>query len=299
MAKEIDYDVVVYFALHIFGGLIGMPLLLLTVTFSRNITRHPLWIGFCGSWILYSLSYTLLLYIGRISSLHAPHVLCLLQAGMVYGAPAMVSVSLFVYVVQIYTFLSEALGTQRSSIRWTKFHLPVMLGLPYLIYLVIAITIIICAYRQPERLLRLRFYCGVDGLISYISPVIVAIFTIGSLVAELLTSVLIYRAFRNTYTRNRLSPDMSIFIRTGVLVLGSFIALGASAAFLASYVSIVPHMVLAILPVSVFLVYGTHSDIMRVWFLCGGKKSQDSSECSLPSVKDAIPPSDIPRYENA
>ncbi|KAF8516101.1 hypothetical protein BU17DRAFT_92931 [Hysterangium stoloniferum] len=92
---------------------------------------------------------------------------------------------------------------------------------------------------------------------------------------------------------------MSIIIRTGVLVLGSFIALAASAAFLASYVSIVPHIVIAILPVAVLLVYGTHSELMRVWFFCCRQTSQDTSEYSLFPVKDGIPPSDITRNENA
>lgn len=49
-----------YFALHIVGGHIGLPILVLTFIISKRAKRSITVINFCITWILFSVSYCLL-----------------------------------------------------------------------------------------------------------------------------------------------------------------------------------------------------------------------------------------------
>lgn len=54
-----DLSVAAFVGLNI-AGQISMLLLLLAIFLSRESTRHPAFINFCATWILFSLSYVLL-----------------------------------------------------------------------------------------------------------------------------------------------------------------------------------------------------------------------------------------------
>ena len=48
-----------YLGLHISGGLVGLPLLILTLLFCDEIPRQPDLINFCIAWVIFSISYIL------------------------------------------------------------------------------------------------------------------------------------------------------------------------------------------------------------------------------------------------
>lgn len=50
----------VFLALHISGGIIGLPIAAVTIVASKQVSRHPTLINFCITWIISSLIYTLL-----------------------------------------------------------------------------------------------------------------------------------------------------------------------------------------------------------------------------------------------
>ncbi len=50
----------VFFAIHLAGGHIGLPILVATFLLSKTANRHPTVINFCIIWILYSIIYCLL-----------------------------------------------------------------------------------------------------------------------------------------------------------------------------------------------------------------------------------------------
>lgn len=49
-----------FFALHITGGYILLPILILTFLFSKRVRRPPTVINFCVAWSIFSISYSLL-----------------------------------------------------------------------------------------------------------------------------------------------------------------------------------------------------------------------------------------------
>lgn len=50
----------VFFAIHLAGGHIGLPILVATFLLSKTANRHPTVVNFCIIWILYSIIYSLL-----------------------------------------------------------------------------------------------------------------------------------------------------------------------------------------------------------------------------------------------
>ena len=50
----------VFFAIHLAGGHIGLPILVATFLLSKTAKRHPTIINFCITWIIYSVIYCLL-----------------------------------------------------------------------------------------------------------------------------------------------------------------------------------------------------------------------------------------------
>ncbi|KAH6908796.1 hypothetical protein BKA70DRAFT_252961 [Coprinopsis sp. MPI-PUGE-AT-0042] len=51
-----------------------------------SVKRHPIWYNFCASWIIFSLSYSLLSFAGQQQT-QRTHNVCVAQAAMVYAAP--------------------------------------------------------------------------------------------------------------------------------------------------------------------------------------------------------------------
>ena len=97
---------VLFLFFHIAGGIVGLPIVVLSIVASRQPSRHPTLLNFCATWFFSSLIYTLLyvmavqkyvsdeadgaglerLYAGKQRVDHPPFSLCLAQASMANGA---------------------------------------------------------------------------------------------------------------------------------------------------------------------------------------------------------------------
>ncbi|KAI0803333.1 hypothetical protein BC629DRAFT_120101 [Irpex lacteus] len=108
----------VYLALHIAGGHIGLPILVLTFFISKRVHRPATVINFCITWIVYSVSYTLLFYGGYHDHRKPPFELCFVQAAMIHGSPPMAAVAGFGVVVQAYT--AYQLPWQNWNPKWVS-----------------------------------------------------------------------------------------------------------------------------------------------------------------------------------
>jgi len=91
----------VYFALHLAGGHVGLPILVLTFLLSKEVQRHPVIINFCITWMIYSISFCLLIYGGHNQTENPPSVLCIMQSAFLYGAPTMAVTALLLVVIQV------------------------------------------------------------------------------------------------------------------------------------------------------------------------------------------------------
>jgi dipeptide/tripeptide permease len=63
--------------------------LLLILVLVRGIRRHPVWINFALTWIIFGISYILLYICGQAHGPEPSLSLCLSQAALVYAAPVL------------------------------------------------------------------------------------------------------------------------------------------------------------------------------------------------------------------
>ncbi|KAF9071788.1 hypothetical protein BDP27DRAFT_458737 [Rhodocollybia butyracea] len=74
-------------------GLCGSIITVSSAFFNSSISRQPTWYSFLISWIISSISYTLLLFAGQIDlsgdekQTGVPFGLCVFQSSVVYAAP--------------------------------------------------------------------------------------------------------------------------------------------------------------------------------------------------------------------
>ena len=52
--------IAVFLAFHITGGLVGLPVIFMSIILSRQMHRHPTLLNFCATWTIASVVYTLL-----------------------------------------------------------------------------------------------------------------------------------------------------------------------------------------------------------------------------------------------
>ncbi|KAF8474304.1 hypothetical protein JB92DRAFT_3052414 [Gautieria morchelliformis] len=270
---------VAFLILLVLGGHVGMPLILSATFFSGHVFRHPVFVNFCITWMLYSLAYTLLLYAGQITNPQPKFNLCMTQSAMIYGSPPMIGASVFVFVLHLYLLVRERVGY--APLRWPNLRLAIMLAAPYVVFLSVFTVAITMANSQPLRVHRSSFYCDIEiPEITHICAEISGVAMVLSLVIEILTGIKLYwhwRAFRATNAKTGL--NISILVRTLGLLICSVFALVTCLAFLTNLTSMVSYFVLASLPLTAFLVFGTHSDLLRVWcfwWRSDGRHAQDA-----------------------
>ncbi|KAF8585853.1 hypothetical protein K439DRAFT_1615638 [Ramaria rubella] len=289
----LDGRLAAFLTLQILGGHVGMTLMLLTSSLSHRIIRHPIFINFCATWMLYSLSYTLLFYAGQTTNQHPSFLLCATQSAMVYGAPAMISISVLVFVLHLYLVLRQNVYKD-SDIRWPRLRFVTMLAAPYLIFMLVFVIAIVWASNHPQQVHRSSFYCTLGGeaitnIAAGISVVAIAV----SLVIEVLTAMTLrlrWRVFRDTEGGSGLS--ISLLARTLVVLICSVIALFACMAFLANIGRVVPNMIIACLPLIAFLLFGTQTDFVRVW--CFWRKHRQDERLVEPQpVWPPLPPAKL------
>ena len=76
---------VAFFTLQLIGAALFV-LIIISASRFCNTKRHPIFFSFCISWIVFSISYALLLLSGQ--PFHTPEpTLCTIQAALCYAAP--------------------------------------------------------------------------------------------------------------------------------------------------------------------------------------------------------------------
>jgi len=284
-----------FMTLQVLGGHVGMVLILSTILFSRRIVRHPVFVNFCVTMMLYALSYTLLLYTGQIANRLPNFSLCLIQTAMIYGAPAMGGMSVFMFTLHLYLVLRQSVGKMPQS--WPKMRLFLMISAPYLAYLLLFIVAIFTGYSRPDKVHRSRFYCTMNiGAVNMLASGLSAAAVLASVIVSILTVITVHHHWK-TFRRGKNGISMSILIRSFIVLFISILALLTCLAFLADIQSSVPNFVLACLPFSAFILFGTQTDFMQIWFFCcirakGHHRTPSSDSSSSESVAPMVPPKD-------
>jgi len=273
-------SLVLFLVLHVLGGHVGMPLILFTIFASRQIMRHPVFVNFCITWTCFSSSYLVLLYAGQIENLYPAFPLCLTQAAMIYAGAAMIGVSSFVFVLHLYLVLRGAVYPN-PALKWHTLRLVIILGVPYLAYMLVFTVAMIAGYSNPQPVHRSSFYCTISiPAVAHLGTGIAAAGLIFSLVIGVLIVITLHQN-REIISKGgkKGGLNLSLVIRALVFIVWGIIALLTCAAILAHSMTAVSNIIIACLPITATLLFGSQTELLRVWCLWRkeGKTSEQAS----------------------
>ncbi|KAI0706114.1 hypothetical protein BC835DRAFT_1409746 [Cytidiella melzeri] len=267
----------VYLTLHIAGGHIGLPILVSTFFLSKRVHRPATVINFCITWIIYSVSYTLLFYGGYHNSVEPPSELCFAQAAMIHGSPPMAAIAGFGVVMQAYT--AYQLPWQNWHPKWisrlpgwlitTAIVLP-----PYLVFIAFASTSAVLGLHHAADISpkeHLRIYCTFKqslGPLQFAVPGFCASVLAGTVTLE---AVAIVKYCRGWLTIKRVfplvmcRPSLSPLFRVSLFSLYSLAVLGACISYLTHNLNYAVDMIQAALPLIATIIFATQTDVMSAW----------------------------------
>ncbi|KAJ7827513.1 hypothetical protein B0H14DRAFT_2814597 [Mycena olivaceomarginata] len=266
-----DALITAFMFLQIFGGHLGIPIVLLTTAFSKTIQRRPVLINFLVTWVIYATAYTLLLYTGKQTGPEPPKPLCIAQAAFVYGTTVMTSAAGLAFVIHLWFSLKT--GTKITG----KWHMLLLLS-PYILFVAFSITMLVAGSQNSETISRSRslFYCSMSLHLMTVVPATTAVIMAAVVVFEVLICVRLYRhrrAFRNMPRTNAGAAPLDLLIRVGIFSLYSLLAFVACIAFWVSTGDLLPYIILASLPTVAFLMFGTQGDFLRAWGITAAARS--------------------------
>ncbi|KAL0573027.1 hypothetical protein V5O48_008938 [Marasmius crinis-equi] len=137
------------------------------------------------SWIISSVSYTLLFFGGQLKQPKPNPGLCLVQASLIYAAPPHTAASSLCLVVQIWFSVHEGLGKKPFTGQriWTR----IFLFVPYILWLLIVIESLTFALMYPKTVKRTSsgMYCNTKIIIpGRISAALVSVILILAVTVE-------------------------------------------------------------------------------------------------------------------
>ncbi|PPR00111.1 hypothetical protein CVT24_008967 [Panaeolus cyanescens] len=267
---DLNYVRPVFLALHISGGLVGMPILVATFLLAKNVAkRQPVFVGFCISWIVYSSIYVLLGHTGKPIN----PAMCYIQTAFVLAAPPMTALSTALVVFKIWWTYRTSQNTEyRNRPRWLKILSRVLLlGAPYFIFAAYTAVSIVLQTIYPGTFdARNGIYCTAYGVKErqWLIPIFCIVCVISMMLFQTLF-VIQYLQNRKRLVRSfpllDKSTSRSLVIRIGLFNLYLFVSFGTGIQFIIGAQSAWPFMIQAGLPLVCFLIFGTQKDVLVAW----------------------------------
>jgi len=249
-------------ALQLVGAVL-LPLALIVIVFAPSIKRNPTVTNLLNTWFLSAIIFTLLFVAGKHKGPEPPKALCIVQSSLVYASIPMNSAAALALVLNLYITLQTAFDPTWGK-SWAKWRMHLLILVPYFIGLVFFIAALAVSLRFPADVSRARnfFYCSLNGHgIGNSTGIFCAVTMQIVWVLEIIIGIKMYRNWRVARTGAGLSISNTIRITV-------FSAYGALAG-ISALISIwrpddpLPYMVLATIPITAFLVFGTQKDMIN------------------------------------
>ncbi|KAJ3555319.1 hypothetical protein NM688_g2642 [Phlebia brevispora] len=277
-SSNLSYLSSVYFGIHMAGGHIGLPILVLLFFCSRRIYRPATVINFCIVWIIYSVSYSLIIYGGHHRTLNPPFKLCLVQASMIHGASPMAAVAGLEVVFQAWSTFT--LPWQSRLYPSFVFKIPkwlliiLIVSPPYIVFLTFSIATALIGLQEPEKVftsdsLHCTLHSKSNSFQRFAVPLFCALLVTTIVLMEVLMIVQYLRGWHVSELResHALATNFltSLPMKVTVFTCYSVATLGVCILYLTNDGPLVaPYMVQAALPLVATLIFGSQSDIFHV-----------------------------------
>ncbi|KAF9041730.1 hypothetical protein BDZ89DRAFT_314901 [Hymenopellis radicata] len=266
----------IYIALHIAGAQIGLPILILTFALSKSILRHPTVVNLWITWVIYSVSYCILLYSGQSGTSYPPTALCLAQSALIHGGPPMSGIAGLMVVYQIWHAFKEPVQFHGASPhrRWSL-NVKICLGIPYVVLVAFTIASAVLGAKYPEKVYisSSGLYCTIHNLGAF-SRYGVPVFCAAAMgLVIILEGVILVRYYRMWSQISRGFPlatrrtSLSLILRVVLFSLYSVVVFCVAISFMSDYSRTVawPYMVEASVPLCAVVIFGSQRDLFGVW----------------------------------
>jgi len=253
--------IVIFLALQMLG-LVGSCALVLTTTLSNRAPRNATWQNFFTSWIISTVSYTLLLFAGQANKPEPTFGVCLAQSGLVYGIPSLTAATTFGLIAQIWFSVQTLLARKVKNERiWTI----ALLILPYVFLLALVIASWTIGIRNTDqvKIIGSGMYCHLEGVMGKVSGAMVALTLLPTIALEISICIALRR---NWGTFKRMKHSLSIILRVVVFTMFGILAIAVSGVFVfTNNHGASLNIVFGILPITAVVVFSTQKDIISVW----------------------------------
>ncbi|KAJ7604249.1 hypothetical protein FB45DRAFT_957578 [Roridomyces roridus] len=249
------------------AGLSGAFLLLLTASIWRKATRrHASWYNFMICWIISCSSYIFL--IGLPLGKEPDQALCAVQAALIYAVPPLTAGATIALVIHVYMTLRSLLVDIPHRQLWTA---ALVIG-PYIPAWILFLVFLNKGLSDPSLVRRMDdgTYCSMSmntQVPARASSAVVSTIMILCLGVE----AIIFRNLRRVWAIFKQDSDERASVSMVVRVL-AFTSIGMLSIILSMIFMILPdstneifNIVIAIVPVSSILIFGTQKDILAAW----------------------------------
>ncbi|PPQ76148.1 hypothetical protein CVT26_011798, partial [Gymnopilus dilepis] len=254
----------VFLALQI-SGAAAFGLTVLSACIFRGVKRHPIWFSFCISWVHFGLSYSFLLFAGQQYRPSPAHIPCIIQAGLIYSAPFLVMGTCLGLVIHLMLNILSALSPspQKKSYRTA---INILLVLPWMMWIAIFVGVLVFALSHKEEvaLSRNGTYCVIgDYSIPKMTSISTTIASTSIVGLEAFIALLLYR---NRAIVNIFSQSLAMAVRILIFTVLGFGAIAVGLVFTITKTrGIQFDIIIAILPPSAAIIFGTQMDLLRGW----------------------------------
>ncbi|KAF7366963.1 hypothetical protein MSAN_00955000 [Mycena sanguinolenta] len=274
-------------------GLISLAVIFLTALLSPTVRRVSTWYGYMIAWM--AMCIPPFLVIGHQAPGQEPSPAfapCALDAALMYASRPFAAFGTLSLLSQLYLHVSTRL--KRGQIR-PEFVF-VFLSIPPILYLLMFLWTFILGIANPD-LVELEpggFYCHINIISPAIVGACLVVFaTSAALVIEALIVILLcrnWRAFRSLQRCDRDGNAVSLNIIIRISVFAIMPVIGLILSFLTYNAALVDdiwlpyNLLIASMPAGAALIFGSQTDIVRVWMFWRKPKSDGKTELSLTTV---------------
>ncbi|KAF4581370.1 hypothetical protein EYR40_002958 [Pleurotus pulmonarius] len=149
-------------------GFVLLVIVLLSARLAPTVHRSPAWFNFLFTWVLYCVSY--LITLGQQTGEEPDFSVCLLQAMLIYAAPAVTVTAGLCFSIEMWRIITHAgLPLERGASSFRDYG--AMVVAPYFVHLTICIEVLVLGLKDRRLVKRDRTFafCHLESTLPHIA----------------------------------------------------------------------------------------------------------------------------------
>lgn len=267
-----SFDASIPIALDVLQSIGGLSHLVLAITVlsSKSIQRHPTCINLSCTWVISSISYLFLAFGGGQLSHEPPHAQhCFLSATLVYAAPTLTSFAMLSTILQLWFTVLDVTSHRQQKSSVLRSYL--LVSTPYIVWLFTFICSIAMGVTSEGNLRKASsgLYCVIESGV----PINIALCTLAMVITIGIGVHTGVKVQQHVGSAGATQLPVGMLVRVVIFALAGIVAIIMNSILMTQTFSPlpIPNVIIALMPIIVFLIFGTRKDVLQVW-ICRGRK---------------------------